>query len=87
MMKKSNFELWIRDCEINNTELWQLEGDGDTALYKTTKQYKYKYNFYYETPVFHVWIKGKCVTSTTNYQEAYSIYKNRIEELKNNGKT
>ena len=31
----SIFDLWVKGCEINKTLLYRLEGNGNTALYKT----------------------------------------------------
>lgn len=75
------FDYWVKGCELNNTDLWCLEGEGDTALYKTQNRYEANHNTMGTTPVFHVWIKGKCKCSTTNYEEAYEVYQNRIKEL------
>lgn len=67
----SIFDLWVKGCEINKTLLYRLEGNKDTALYKTISQHLVKHNFYYDTPVYHVWVKGKRLIATTSYLEAY----------------
>lgn len=77
----SIFECWVKGNELNNTDLWCLEGEGDTALYKTQNRYDAHHNTMGTTPVFHVWINGKCVCSTINYQEAVSVYQRRVEEV------
>ena len=75
----SIFECWVKGNELNNTDLWCLEGEGDTTLYKTQTKHEVNNNFYGDTPVFHVWIKGKCELSTTDYQAAVSKYRSMVE--------
>ena len=77
----SIFEYWVKGCELNNTDLWCLEGEGDTALYKTQSWKLVNNNYYGNTPVYHVWINGKCEISVTDYQAAYGLYQRRIQEL------
>ena len=77
----SIFECWVKGNELNNTDLWCLEGKGDTALYKTQTKHEVNNNYYGDTPVFHVWIKGKCELSTTDYQAAVALYQRRVEEV------
>ena len=79
----TQFELWLNGCKMNNSIIHCLEGSGDTALYQTKEQYLYKYNYYYTTPIYHVWIKGEWIVAMPNYLEAYTIYDNRIKELSN----
>ena len=73
----TNFALWVKGCEINKIELYCLEGDGDTGLYETKSKYLYKHNYYYNSPVFHVWIKGKCEFSGLDYLTAQRLYAKR----------
>ena len=75
------FEAWVKGNELNNTELWCLEGKGDTALYKTQSKHEVNHNYIGDAPVFHVWIKGKCVASITDYKAAYDLYQSRVGEL------
>ena len=50
------FKLWLRGCELNHTQIYLLEGEGETALYKCWKTYIGEdYHEYNETPVFSVW--------------------------------
>lgn len=67
------FRMWVNSFADPSTELWQLEGDGDTALYKSHRKGA--------SPVFHVWIDGEWVCSSMNYRTAYEIFeKNRKQE-------
>lgn len=75
------FNLWIKGCELNNTLIYLLEGNNDTALYKTTKTYEICNNYYNETPIYHVWICGKWIIATTNYAEAYKLWHSRKFEI------
>lgn len=73
----TNFELWVKGCETNKTELYCLEGDGDTGLYETKSKYLHEHNYYYNGPVFHVWIRGKCEYSGPDYLKAHRVYSNK----------
>lgn len=61
----TQFELWLNGCKMNKSIIYRLEGNGDTALYKTNEQYLYNNNYYYTTPIYHVWIKGEWIVATT----------------------
>lgn len=76
----SQFELWVKGCEINNTILWLLEGSGENAFYKTTTAHLVNHNYIYSAPVFHVWIDGVRKIATTSYLNAYSCYEKHIKE-------
>lgn len=71
----NNFDLWINGCKANGTNIYPLEGEHDTALYKCWKSYIASHNMYNETPVYIVWINGKQICATTNYQSALNSYK------------
>lgn len=71
----NNFDLWINGCKINRTKVYPLMGKHDTALYKCWKSYMSNYKEYNETPVYIVWINGKQICATTNYQSALNLYK------------
>lgn len=81
MQKETQFELWLKGCEINNTLLYCLDGKGDTGFYKTISTYEYNHNYYFDTPVYHVWIKGKFITACANFYSALATWNNRCEEL------
>jgi len=74
------FDLWIKGCEINNSIVYLLDGSGDNGFYKLTKQYVVSNTYYYETPVFIGWRNGKQVVTSTNYVEAYNIWKEGLDE-------
>ena len=80
---KSNFEIWLQGCKINNSEVWCLEGDGDSGLYKVFKRYFVGNREYNETPVYIGWVNGKQVVAVTNYRQAYTVWHNRMVELEN----
>lgn len=67
----SIFDLWVKGCEINKTLLYRLEGNGNTALYKTISKHLVNHNYFYDSPVYHVWVNGKRLIATTSYLEAY----------------
>lgn len=71
----NNFDLWINGCKINNTNIYLLKGEHDTALYKCCKSYVANHVIYQVTPVYIVWINGKQICATTNYQSALNSYK------------
>lgn len=66
------FALWTRDCERTEMELWPMEGRGDHGVYMTKKAYWSRNYRFFTTPMYHVWIRGKCVLTTSNYREAVS---------------
>lgn len=70
MSRASHFELWVKACQEFNTLMYCLEGEKDHALYKTTTERIVGGSVFYDTPVFHVWIHGQQVLTTTNYIEA-----------------
>lgn len=74
------FDLWVSGCKTNNSILHRLEGSGDTGLYETKTPYLQKNNYYYTSPVYHVWIKGKCLISTQNIHEAYELYNKGVTD-------
>lgn len=47
----TNFELRIKGCKENGTEVFELE----PGLYKTQNEYCDGRNFYRTSPVYHVW--------------------------------
>lgn len=69
-----SFNLWLKGCEANNTIIWLLDGSGETALYKTQNQFLYKNNYYYSSPVYHVWINGERIVATESYLSALEIW-------------
>ena len=75
------FELWVKGCEINHTKVYRLEGEGDTAVYKTQSDYKYKHNRYKTSPIYHVWIRGVCVVVIQDYEKAIEIYYKRLKAV------
>ena len=72
--KSEQFELWLKGCEINKTELYCLEGEGDTGMYKTQSKRLVGHNYYGDVSTYHVWVAGKNIVSTTNYYDAIGIW-------------
>ena len=77
----SVFELWANACASQDGLLfYDLEsetGREETGLFMTKAEYFFEGRKYFTSPVFHVWIDGKCVCSTLSYVEAYDIYARR----------
>ena len=71
----SIFDLWVKGCKENKSLLFLLEGSGENALYKVTKEKLICNNYFYETSVFIGWTNGKQVCATTDYVAAYNIWK------------
>lgn len=86
-MRKPNltaYECWIGLCDEFNTLLYPLETVGgmkETGLFQTKKEYTANHCTYYESPVYHVWIKGERIASTMNYIEAYNIWRDRLQYI------
>ena len=76
----SNFEIWVKGCEINGSNIYPLEGLGENALYKCWKEYSCNHREYYETPVYIGWVAGKEVCATTNYLEALHSWQLHMKE-------
>lgn len=72
----SSFDLWLKGCEVNGTNVYPVAGTGQTALYKCWKDYISGNNVSHETPVYVGWVSGKEVCATTNYTEAAGVWKN-----------
>jgi hypothetical protein len=83
----SVLDLWLKGCEINETKIYPLEGQGKTALYKVWKDFiGADYHEYHTTPVFIGWVDGKQVCATTNYKSALACWRNHVKEGDRNGK-
>lgn len=76
----TDFELWVKGCEINKAELYCLEGNGETGIYETKSKCLHNYNYYYNSSVFHVWINGKCEFSGMDYMTALRLFTKRSGE-------
>lgn len=72
------FELWVSGCKRNNTEIFRIEGKGDTGIYLTKTKFLQNHNYYYSTPIYHVWIKGKWLLCTQNIRTAYELYNKEL---------
>ena len=66
-MKMDDFELWLKVCEENNTMIFKLP---ETGLYETYGEHMVGNNVIRDTPVYHVWKKGKRIYCGLNYIEA-----------------
>ena len=76
----TTFELWLKGCEINGTKVYNLEGSGETALYKCWKEYIVQHREYTDTPVYIGWVDGKQVVAVTDYLQALRVWQNRVKE-------
>ena len=74
------FECWLKGCEINGTKVYNLEGSGETALYKCWKEYIVQHREYTDTPVYIGWVDGKQVVAVTDYLQALRVWQNRVKE-------
>lgn len=81
---KSVFELWAESCVQMGTPPYRIESSEipETGLYQTKSSYVQAHYTYYNSPVYHVWVEGKRVAATTNYLEAVTVYKDRINQLR-----
>ncbi len=77
----TNYECWVKGCEINHTNVYLLERQGKCSLFKTNNEYTQNNQTFYTNPVFHVWNGDMWETATEDYQAAYHIYKERLEEM------
>lgn len=73
--KMTQFELWIRGCEINKTNVFCLGGSGDNGFYKLNKPMLVNNNYFFDTPVYIVWKHGRQACATTNYQDALHCWR------------
>lgn len=69
----SNFDLWVKGCELNNTKIYELEKSLNVSLYKTWRVYCDGRNYCNANVLFHVWNHDKHLV-TTNYIEGYKMY-------------
>lgn len=79
MKKMDDFDLWLKGCEVNNTKIFPLDGEGRTALYKCWGEHLVKHNYIGDTPVYIGWVNGKQVCAVRNYQSALSCWQNEKE--------
>ena len=73
----TQFELWLKGCEMNSTALYCLEGDGATGIYKTQQWHFVGNNYCGDSPVYHVWIDGERKCCILNYHSAMQVWRNR----------
>ena len=79
MSKK--FDLWIKGCEINKSDIYPLVGSEDNAVYKITGTYEYKNNYYIREPVVYaVWVYGEDRLFTTDYLGAMKVWEDSQKE-------
>ena len=80
---KSVFELWAESCVQTGISLYCMESSKipETGLYQTKSSYTQFHRTYYNSPVYHVWIEGKRVVATTNYQEAVKSFEAEVRKI------
>lgn len=80
----TDFDLWVRGCEINEDQIYCLESSDKpyTGLYETKRQYwcDYDHNYYWSSPMYHAWVNDEHTVSR-NYLEAETIYKDMLDKL------
>lgn len=80
---KSNYELWLQECEKKKNELYLLERYEDkknvVKLFKVVEKYEYKHNFYNKV-VYCLWINDK-VRVYLEYQLAYSAFSKVVSSI------
>lgn len=76
-----NFNSWINDIK-NYCMIQSVEGSSLNGIWKT--EWKTGDRFFnpatknpFDTILYHVWIKGMLVKSTSDYSLAYRIWNNR----------
>lgn len=74
----SKFEIWLNNYKNIGAEIKTLAGSGDTALYTIITKYSSKYNFFSNTPKYHVWVHGKCIAILDSYISAHALFKEEI---------
>ena len=74
----TEFELWIRGCQINGSEVIRIAGKGRTALYKVTRQTIVKGREYVAVPAVYIgWVRGIQVCASTDFRDAFKAWLNR----------
>ena len=83
-MSQTNFELWVKGCQENNTKIYELEECNNIFYYKTWREFLYKNNFYNIDVYFHVWNKNtdKHIYCGCNYIDGYKIYEKETRKLR-----
>ena len=89
-MSKSVFQCWVGSCEENDIFLYPLQVSDsrpETGIYmafnnvhsnNTKKKFMQNWNYYYGSPVYHVWIDGKCISATRSYSSAIEQFLNAV---------
>lgn len=73
---------WLKACEEFHEILWTLKTNSkeETRLYKLTRKFEIKGNFYYENPVYMIWWQGKNILATEYSNLAYSKWEKLNEK-------
>ena len=68
----TNFQLWLKGCEINHTTVCKLEKPDlpETGVYSTISEYEADGRKYFRSRVYFVWVNGKEIYNGSNYHEA-----------------
>ena len=80
-MSKSVFQCWVGSCEENDIFLYPLQvsdSHPETGIYMTKGKFMQNWNYYYGSPVYHVWIDGKCISATRSYYSAIEQFLNAV---------
>ena len=76
----TEYELWVKGCEINHSTIIRLEGKGDTGLYQVGEERMIQHREY-SSWVYVVWVKGENVATLTGYLPAIKLYQSRTRGM------
>ena len=75
---QSLYELWVESCADSGVLLNRLEWNGreETGLFQTMENLLVDGTGCFTSRIYHVWVDGKCVSTTGNYLAAIEQFKN-----------
>lgn len=77
----NDFELWESAlAKRDDAESRTVHGDvRGTGVYVSRTFFFRNWTRYYMDPVYHVFVGGRLIVSTTDYLEAYAVWKRETE--------
>lgn len=84
----TNFQAWLKDCEINHTTVCELEKSDmpETGLYKLINSFKVDGKTYYNPSVYFVWVAGWEEFSGLSEWDAFRAWERYGTEMELYGK-
>ena len=76
----SEYDLWLKGCDINHDTIFRLEGKGNTGLYKVGKAQMIEHREFSQW-VYSVWVRGEHIATLTDYLSAVRLYENRTKGM------